>query len=458
MNEADKMFLIDEWKSFFKSIKEIFTYKKRTYCSKKILVAGGYGYGNTGDEAQCNATLEILTERFKDYQIVNLTPNVEYSAKEHPLYYHDFASRVLFFNQMRNCNCYDLDNCVVKKVVFLLKSALIYLNTLMVRADLPTFFINARCAKLLYELKEASLLYFCGGGYLTGKTLSRLWDGILLCRLAYIFRTPVVMSGQTIGIWNTKFNEKYAKWGFKHVKLITVRDEEFSLTDLEKIGLKGDRYFATHDDALFCEKSETPQVQDNNYLTVNFHYWGMGENEKNVYIDKINKIVDYILNNTGFNLVFIPMHSSDKCSFDDYIAKYPSDRFTCFDYDYDFRKVRRVIADSKMCITMKHHPIIFAMGENIPVISLAFSDYYVHKNLGALMQYGQEKFSINFENENYFGNFTELFNGILNNYDNTVEMIKSRKEVLKQRKEHFLNTVDCCLGEKADGPILSGGG
>jgi translation elongation factor EF-1beta len=41
------------------------------------------------------------------------------------------------------------------------------------------------------------------------------------------------MSGQTIGVWNNKFNEKLAKWGFKYVDIITVRDEEFSLESIE---------------------------------------------------------------------------------------------------------------------------------------------------------------------------------------------------------------------------------
>ena len=139
------------------------------------------------------------------------------------------------------------------------------------------------------------MFYFCGGGYLTGSTLSRLLDGILLCRLAHIFKIPVVMSGQTIGVWNNNFNKALAKWGFKYVDVITVRDEEFSLIDLEKIGLSGENYFPTHDDALFCDKSEEKQVEFNNYVTLNIHYWGMSSKEKCIIINKINRAVNHIL-------------------------------------------------------------------------------------------------------------------------------------------------------------------
>ena len=141
--------------------------------------------------------------------------------------------------------------------------------------------LNIEQAKFLYELKTARLFYFCGGGFLTGSTLSRLWEGIMIAKCCYYLKIPVVMSGQTIGVWKNKFNEKFAKWGFKNIEIITVRDEEYSLKDLCKIGLKGENYFPTHDDALFCEKSSEKQIEINNYIALNFHYWGMNEKEKN---------------------------------------------------------------------------------------------------------------------------------------------------------------------------------
>ena len=449
MLKKDLDFLKNEFTSFFKSLRRIFVYKKedKKDFTGKILVLGGYGFGNCGDEAQCNATLKILTERYSSkYQIVNLTPNVIYSKSEHPDFTHDFASRTMFFNKNRDCNCYDFKTSQVKRLFFFIKSVLILLNAFLVRADFATFLINARVAKFLYELKEGSLLYFCGGGYLTGDTESRLWDGFLLCILARIFKLPVVMSGQTIGIWNNTFNKMVAEFAFKKVNVITVRDEGYSLADLEAIGLKGDNYFETHDDALFCDKSENKQTNLNSYITINFHYWGMPKQEKAKYIEKINLIIDSVLKQTDYKILFIPMKKTDKSSFDDYIRKYPSERIFYFDYDYNFKKVRRVIADSKICITMKHHPIIFAMGENVPVISLVFSKYYLHKNEGALAQYGQKKYSINLENDDFLSQFNYLFNEVEKNRNQIISDIILHKQVLIERKERFLKLVDDILG------------
>jgi polysaccharide pyruvyl transferase WcaK-like protein len=91
---------------------------------------------------------------------------------------------------------------------------------------------------------------------------------------------------------------------------------------------------------------------------------------------------------------------------------------------------------------MKHHPIIFAMGENVPVISLAFSQYYIHKNMGALMQYKQEKYSVNLEENEYLSKFKNLFDDILNNREIIITQITERKQELIERKNKFLKKVD----------------
>lgn len=413
---------------------------KKYYGIKQILMAGGYGYGNTGDEAQCYESARILKERYSDYQIKVLTPNPQYTYSQHSLSC-DFASRVAFFNQGSWNNYYNFDGSLIKKLLFAFKSLNVLLNSYLVKAEIPTFLLNPSSVKLLQDIKESSLFYFCGGGYLTGKTLPRLWDGILLCKLCKILDTPIVMSGETIGLWENNLNKALAKWGFKDVKIITVRDKGFSLNDLEEIGIK-ENAFETHDDALFCEKSPLKLFPDKKYITMNFHYWGMSKSQTDLYIDKINKIVNHILDNTDYEIIFIPMVKSDERSYKDYCAKYPNKRVTCYEYDYDFRKIRSVISDSKLCITMKHHPIIFAFGEDVPVISIAFSNYYIHKNLGALAQYNQERFSINLEQDCFLKEFEKNFEYIMNNSEEVIKTISEAKSELAKNKEKFLKLVD----------------
>ncbi len=431
-----------------KQIRRIFKFKSsdKNYVLKQIIVIGGYGFGNTGDEAQCNETLKLLTKRYSNYQIKVLSPNPNYTMQEHSCFT-AYASRVSFYNQGYPNTAFSKQFKFSEKVSFIKNSLLLLLNAYFVRADLPTLLINARKSQLLQDILESKLVYISGGGFLTGETLSRLLDGIIISKIAEIFKTPVVMSGQTIGIWKNKFIKYVAKWGFKKVKIITVRDEKFSLSDLKEIDFGEDRCFATHDDALFCEKATNLPIVSEKYISLNFHYWGMSDKEKNIYINKIHKIVTEILSTTTYKIVFIPMHKSDKNSFDDYISKYPNARISCFEYDYDFRKIRNIIANSEYCITMKHHPIIFAMGEDVPVISLAFSQYYIHKNIGALQQYGMEKYSVNLENTSYLLDFKALFKEIIDNRLKLINTIQNKKQILILRKEKFLSEVDELLEE-----------
>lgn len=407
---------------------------------KLILVAGGYGYGNVGDEAQCNATLKLLSKRFPEYQVENLTPRPDYSHGEHPGFSHDFASRALLFNQFFPNDCYTL-RCGAERLWFWLASKLALLNAYLVRADLPTIFINARKALFLQKLKSSSMFFFCGGGYLTGATESRLLDGLLICRLCSIFNVPVVMSGQTLGLWRGRRQRALARRCLRNVSLITLRDETFSQVELEKVGISGPHVFPTHDDALFCDKATERQVASQKYIVLNFHYWGMDAVNAQLCLAKLRRLIGWLIGNTDYDLVFLPMHESDRQSYSDYIARHPSARFSCYDYDFDFRKARRVIADAEFCITMKHHPIIFAMGEDVPVVSLAFSDYYVHKNLGALLQYGQEECSVNFADADWFDHFLKVFDLIDGHRSEVVSAIRERKAILAERKEKFLRGV-----------------
>ena len=53
-----------------------------------------------------------------------------------------------------------------------------------------------------------------------------------------------------------------------------------------------------------------------------------------------------------------------------------------------------LIQNANLCITMKHHPIIFAMATAVPTVSMAFDDYYHHKNYGAMKIFQQEDYLI----------------------------------------------------------------
>ena len=412
--------------------------------TKTILVAGGHGYGNAGDEAQCAETLRLLAERYSGCQIRDLSPNPNFSFREHPRFAHDYAPRVLLYNHTKRHDWYKLNSCT-RKLGFLAVSALLLLNAHLVRRNMKTWFLNARRASFLCQLSQCSLLYFSGGGYLTGATKSRLWEGMVLCRLAKIFRVPVAMSGQTVGVWTSWFDRAIARWGFRSVGAIGLRDDEDSPSALAEIGIAGDNVMPTHDDALFCEKAEDRQVEGR-YIAVNFHYWGVGEKAKNDLLGKIHDAISKARTATGTEkTVFIAMHTSDLRSFNDYQSVYQDDSLQLLPAAGKFREIRRAIADAEILLTMKHHPIIFACGEGTPVVALCLAAYYVHKNRGAMGQYGVEECCTDLSSDNWSAQFDAALEKALDREWFSGET-RRHLENLNLRKARFMEKVDKLLG------------
>lgn len=415
--------------------------------TKTILVVGGHGYGNAGDEAQCAETLRLLAERYPGCQIRDLTPNPDFSFGEHPRFAHDYAPRVLLYNHAGRHDWYKL-NSRTRKLGFLAVSALLLLNAHLVKRNMKTWFLNARRASFLQQLSQCSLLYFSGGGYLTGATRSRLWEGMVLCRLAKTLGVPVAMSGQTIGVWNGPLERKFAHWGFKDIGVIGLRDDEDSLKALAEIGISGDHVLLTHDDALFCEKAARRQV-NGRYIAVNFHFWGMKDrSEKASALESVHLALEKTRKATRIEkVVFLAMHKSDLKSVAEYRLLFPGEVIDVFPAVGRFREIRRAIADAEILLTMKHHPIIFAVGEGTPVVSLAYSPYYVHKNFGAMQQYGVESCSTNLSSPDWPAQFDAALSKALDRDWFAAETMVRRK-LLKDRENIFVKRVDALFDRK----------
>lgn len=422
--------------------------------SKKILVLGGFGFKNTGDEAQLSANLKELTCQFPDHLIKVLSPDPLYTHLEHGRCAVGEAPRVAFFDYGES-PLYDL-RTGTQKLRFLFRSVWLYVNALLVRLGLPTMVLPARRAALLHEISTADLVYFSGGGYLTGSTLSRLWDGIFFIAYARVLRTPVVLSGQTIGVWNSGFTRRLAKWGFGKATAIATRDGDESPRALAGIGVRQDRVLVTFDDALFCEKETdserlreifqrsgmTSGREGGKYAVLNMHFWGLKTpEEKNALLERMGHIADSLRQKTCLEIYGIPMLPSDEFALRRLSELRPDLNLKILQYSYDFRVVRAVISNSQVCVTMKHHPIIFAMGEGVPSISLALGSYYEHKNRGALALFGLEDLNINLDSRDYLHKFQEKLADVCARREEISEKIQSRYSSLREQRKRFMLRV-----------------
>jgi len=401
----------------------------------KVLIAGGFGYQNVGDEAQLAHVLSLWKQFCPNVELTILSPNPKYTENFHECN-SELAPRVTLFNANKRAY-YARSDLFFRSIYRIVKLRMLFFAFLY-KHQLPPWGATDHEIHLLELIAASNVLHLSGGGYLTGMTLSRLWENMLLIQLADRLNTSVILSGQTVGVFKDKTSKELTRWGLEKVQLLYLRDSVGSIKDIESLGLTGDHIQATFDDALFCEVASDNVVnkcllkngieKSCEYIVCNVHFWGQKKLQSQKLISRIAGICDYIFLTHNFRIVFIPMHSSDIPAMEEVQNKMSKDS-VIIDYNYDFRIAKGIIGKAAFCITLKHHPIIFAMGSGIPTISIALDDYYARKNKGALKLFGQGHWLVDQE-----GLFSKSF---MDKIDN----MKIEKESIKEQILLKLNKI-----------------
>lgn len=426
---------------------------KEDNCNK-IIMFGGFSSANEGDEAQIDETYHILKERYPKYMVKILSHVQQYTFTHHAYCAVGDNSRLALWNiDSPKSNTYLADTSA-DKIKFLLRGIFMVLNAWLVRFNLPTFGLTARQSAFLYEIKTSKMVYISGGGFLTGDTLSRLWDHLFVMEIASIFRVPYVLSGQTIGLWNSEFTKKFAAREFAKAKAITLRDPDASISALKDIGVSGENIFVMFDDALFCQKEEDISpflkkagLNSEKYIVMNIHYWGAETSRsKQMIMKKLENILNIILEKSSYHILLLPMAAADLTPIKMFYNKNKTTRLhmisSWHDDSYDFKTIRGIIAKAECCITMKHHPIVFAMGECVPTIALSFQPYYVTKNTGALKMFNMERYCIDLSDKTYAFQFNTLYQELIEKKELIQKDIQHILPIMRRRREKLLQIMD----------------
>jgi polysaccharide pyruvyl transferase WcaK-like protein len=390
---------------------------------KKIFVIGGYGYRNVGDEGQLSGNLASFYQLMEEVEVVVATPNVSFSKSIHDASKFVEALRSCFFNQHETRRfqiTHRNKKSILKflgnefyKIRFVLDSLILLIDCFFLKHRVPLSLVNGKTRSLIKELSSSDMLFFSGGGYLTEPTLSRLWDGFLHIMIARLFGVKVVMSGQTIGPINGFVNKKLAMWLFSKCCAISLRDGQKSVECLLSMGLSSDSFDVVCDDATFCSATEEVGSDSSSYVAYQFHYWGATDNNiSRAILDRNIEIVNYVISK-GINVKLISMTPSDELPLSQLYEEINDKNLELTDFKYDIGYVVGIFKNAKLTITMKHHPIVFSIGQLTPVISLNYSDYYHHKNGGALGLFGLEEFGVDI-----FSDKKLIFNLIDRLFDN----------------------------------------
>jgi polysaccharide pyruvyl transferase WcaK-like protein len=372
-------------------------FDETTIARPRVLIAAGHGYGNVGDEAQVGACIRRWRRAALNAQITMFTPSPAYTAALHGERT-EWAPRVAWFRSNTSGPYYDHPDfeSFFRGLKFRLE-----LSARLFRASAPLMFCNPREARILQLIQEHDIIHISGGGYLTGKTRSRLWEFCLLMRMCQLLGKPYILTGHNIGVFQDANDRKIVKMGLAGANHIGLRDRGISEKELAEIGVTGPHITSTCDDALFCERISNEEVHrviqtsggdaTKPWVAVNFHHWGQDESSRDSIESRFAEVCDQISAKYGLQIALIAMTPSDVAP-EANIAKRMKQPSLVIPYSPDYRVVRGIIANSLFVFTMKHHPIVFAQGECVPVVSVALDDYYYHKNKGAMDNTGDGQY------------------------------------------------------------------
>lgn len=188
----------------------------------KIIISGGWGYGNLGDDAILDSTIRQLQAQFPGCQCVVLTYDLVDSAIHaaegvtlrigaHGLT--DGGGCELFLPSMVQ------DYSLPRKAWVKAKFAL---------TETAAWFKYASSASTLCELQAelatADLFVMSGGGYFNEKWMNKTRAQLLELRMATQAGVPTIILGPTIGRFEGAIRQEIESC-FQQARLITVRDE-----------------------------------------------------------------------------------------------------------------------------------------------------------------------------------------------------------------------------------------
>ncbi len=188
----------------------------------KIIVSGGWGYGNLGDDAILDSTIRQLKQRFPGCHCVVLTydpvdsaihsaSDVQLMKGAHALT--DAGGCEVFIPSMTE------DHNLTRKVWIKAKFA--------VTESSVWFEYSSRQSTLQAvreEIASADLFVMSGGGYFNEKWLNKTRAQLLELQFAEQAGVPSIVLGPTIGSFEGGVRREIAA-RFKNVRLVTVRDE-----------------------------------------------------------------------------------------------------------------------------------------------------------------------------------------------------------------------------------------
>ena len=388
---------------------------------RKVVIVGGYGYHDIGDEAMPRADVINLRKRFPDLDIVMLSPDPAYTVAYHgersiaDLYTYLYQSPPWPFTILRRRYLWPivLGPWITARWLFFL--AAVICRRAGFRFPLP------RIARdILDELETADLLFNVGGGNINSLIREELHQKTLVHLSAKMLNLPSVISGQTIGPFHRRLDAFLARLALDAADMITLRDKDISRQRLATIGVTRPQMIDTADDAMTLPALSQSQSRmmllnwsegrwtDSEVkflVAMNLNSYGLGMGKgKNVSwshdIAVMAEIADRLVERCQAHVLLVPtsycrggddrpLLQEVKCTMRH------GDRVMCILAEVDDIALKGLIGLAHLAIGSRYHFNVFAVSMGVPCIGVAGGVYQMTKLEGLMALYGLPQCFVN---------------------------------------------------------------
>jgi polysaccharide pyruvyl transferase WcaK-like protein len=434
---------------------------------KKIVIIGGFGWQDIGDEAMPQAVIYNLRNKIPNLDIVMLSPNPSYTFT-----YHKEKS-------IRDVNAYLHKRL---RIFSILTSGQFGIVGKIIRKCYPSdleyflrwmyFLITAKCMKhnvylpidktakaILDELSRSDLLFNNGGGNINTLLYDELYKQTLTILAASFMGIPVILSGQTIGPITKKLHAFLVRWALNNVDIVTLRDREVSAKRLMECGVRKPVIKDTADDAIglpvLGEKEAIKLVIDNGcyewlnlpagivaVINMNGYLKAMGKNnieEMHKEVSLLSRVADTLVEAHKAKILLVPTDYNPVADDRPLLARIRkgmrhSERALIIKREYDAIQYKTLISLGDLAIGARYHFVVFATSMGIPCIGLANGLYQKTKLEGIMQLYHFPECFINEDMEKVDFNLVwSVVEKIVKNKEQISEQLKKRTTFLHEK-------------------------
>lgn len=380
-----------------------------------IMIAGGSGFDNSGDEALLRACVQVCRDITPTSQLIIAANNQEVARKSLIGYEAKFTSslRIAFFrgdSHYNNCDEVFVSrwNAIRDHLIFSgLESA-----RRSIQSGSELDFVDRNEALDFWDnLQSSDALVIHGGGILTSATRSRLWEQALLVELACKLGKRVLLRSHQIGPFSNDDDRVRLRSILQHSSFVSSRDCKQS--SREALALNTE--FLVRDcvdDALILRRDvPSEQILDrhnlrrNSFICVGFR-GNPGVGVTSAALQRTAEIVEVAYRMFRLPIALLPQGPFDMPALETLQQLINAECRLIGDCTR-LEDPIEVASQARLMIACPHHSLIFALRGAVPILSPVSGDYYYFKNKGSMRFFDLEDFVFDIDAPNYLHHATE---------------------------------------------------